>query len=255
MTQNGIAHSNAKAQANILNSQFGSVFTEEDSSALPDLDPSPYPDISELEINCDGVYKLLRQLNPNKAQGPDNISARFLKDYSEFICKPFTLVFQASLQQGIIPDDWRNALVSPLFKKGDRSAPSNYRPISLTSICCKVLEHIIHSHAMKHLSRYNILSDAQHGFRKNRSTESQLILTCNEHAKALNSNEQLDSILLDFSKAFDKVPHKRLLHKLSHYGIRGKILAWIQDFLRDRTQSVVVDGETSMPIGVTSGVP
>ena len=155
----------------------------------------------------------------------------------------------------MIPDDWRQALVSPLFKKGDRSIPSNYRPISLTSICCKLLEHIIHSHAMKHLDQHNILNDAQHGFRKNRSTESQLILTCNEHAKALNSGEQRDSILLDFSKAFDKVPHKRLLSKLKHYGIRGKILDWIQDFLRDREQSVVVEGETSSPIGVTSGVP
>ena len=108
---------------------------------------------------------------------------------------------------------------------------------------------------MKHLNRYKILNEAHHGFRKNRSTESQLILTCNEQAKALKNSEQRDSILLDFSKAFDKVPHERLLHKLAYYGIQGNTLAWIRDFLSDRVQSVVVDGQNSASVGVTSGVP
>ena len=134
----------------------------------------------------------------------------------------------------------------PLFKK------ATICQNTFTSIICKVLEHIIHSHAGKHLSRYYTLNDAKHVFRKKRSTESQLFLTYNEHSNVLNSNEQLDSTVLDFLKAFEKVSHKRLLHKLSYCGIRGTILAWIQDYLRDRTQSVVVNGETSTPIGVTS---
>ena len=255
LKQNGITHINAKAKANILNNQFGSVFTKENNEALPDLGPSPYPELPDLEIHSGGVERLLKELDPNKAHGPDNIPSRLLKDFSQFLAKPLTLIFQASLHQGKIPEDWREGIVTPLFKKGDRSSPANYRPISLTSVCCKVLEHIVHSHTIQHLDRYNILNAAQHGFRKYRSTESQLITTCNEHAKALDNSEQRDSILLDFSKAFDKVPHDRLLHKLDHYGIKGNTLNWIKDFLCDRTQSVVVEGQTSAPIPVTSGVP
>jgi hypothetical protein len=115
------------------------------------------------------------------------------------------------------------------FKKGDKSTPSNYRPVSLTSICSKVLEHIIHSHIMKHLDKHQILTDYQHGFRASRSCESQLLIIINDIAKSMNAGEQMDTILLDFSKAFDKVPYQRLLLKLRHYGIRGNLLDWIED--------------------------
>lgn len=255
LKQNGITHSNPKAKANILNQQFVSVFTEDDSSELPDMGPSPYIDIPDIAIQEEGVCKLMEDLNPNKAPGPDNIPTRLLKDYAKVLCQPLSLIYQASIDQGHIPDDWRKATISPIFKKGDKSLPVNYRPISLTSICCKMLEHIVHSHIMKYLNSNNILNDAQHGFRKSRSTESQLITTVNEQAKSLNSSEQRDSVLLDFSKAFDKVSHRLLVHKLAYYGIRNNILAWVKDFLRNREQTVVVDGQVSNSASVTSGVP
>ena len=140
-------------------------------------------------------------------------------------------------------------------KKGDRSTAANYRPISLTSVCSKILEHIIHSQIMRHLDIHQILSDQQHGFRKKRSCESQLILTVQDLAAALEENEQMDVILLDFSKAFDKVSYQRLAIKLDHYGIRGNLLQWIKSFLANRTQQVLVEGHTSSPAPVTSGVP
>ena len=143
----------------------------------------------------------------------------------------------------------------PLFKKGDRAAPSNYRPVSLTCICSKILEHIIYSHICTHLTRYNILCDQQHGFRHSRSCETQLILTINDLAESLNRNEQTDVIFLDFSKAFDKVSHLHLFHKLHHYGIRGDLLTWIKDFVVNRSQQVIVNGQQSDPTHVTSGVP
>ena len=143
----------------------------------------------------------------------------------------------------------------PLFKKGDRAAPSNYRPVSLTYICSKILEHIIYSHIFTHLTRYNILCDQQHGFRHSRSCETQLILTINDLAESLNRNEQTDVIFLDFSKAFDKVSHLYLFHKLHHYGIRGDLLTWIKDFVANRSQQVIVNGQQSDPTHVTSGVP
>ena len=169
------------------------------------------------------MLKLLRGTNPHKATGPDEIPGRLLKTLSDEIVDSICLIFQASLDQGRIPTAWKQAYISPIFKKGDRHKPSNYRPVSLTSVCCKILEHIVHSHVMGHLDRNQLLSDAQHGFRKKRSCESQLILTIQDLANGLNSREQIDAILLDFSKTFDKVPHQRLLEKLQHYGIRGHL--------------------------------
>ena len=141
-----------------------------------------------------------------------------------------------------IPLDWNSALVTPVFKKGNRSTPANYRPISLTSIVCKILDHIIHTSVISHFERNNILTDCQHGFRKRRSCETQLIRTINDLARGLNDKQQIDAVLLDFSKAFDRVPHQRLLLKLKHYGVRGNILSWIEDFLSARTQKVIIEG-------------
>ena len=152
------------------------------------------------------------------------------------------LLFTASLHQGQVPTDWKQAIITPLYKGGNknRSKPENYRPVSLTCTTCKVMEHIVHSHVMSHFDREKILSDSQHGFRKHRSCETQLIQTTHDIAKAVNDKDQINSVLLDFSKAFNKVGHCKLLLKLKHYGINGDILNWIADFLQDGTQRVVV---------------
>ena len=142
-----------------------------------------------------------------------------------------------------------------VFKKGERSNPENYRPISLTCVCNKILEHIIHTNIIKHLSNHNALSDVQFGFCENRSAELQQINTTHDFALNLNNKGQTEAILLDFSKAFDKVPHRLLLHKLKHYRICGKALDQTADFLSDRTQRVVCGGYSSEPVSVTSGVP
>ena len=130
------------------------------------------------------------------------------------------MIFQASLDLGKIPQDWKRVFISSIIMKGDRHKPANYRPVSLTSICCKILEHIVHSHVIKHLDDHHLLNDAQHGFWKRCSCESQLILPVQDLGKRLNDGEQIYTVLLDFSKAFDKVPHQRLLEKLCHYGVR-----------------------------------
>ena len=153
-------------------------------------------------------------------------------------------IFQRLLDTGKIPDDWREAAIVPVFKKGDRHQASNYRPVSLTFVACKVLEHVIPSQIMDHVDRLKILADKQHGFRSRRSCETQLIVTIDSIAKSFAHGEQVDIILLDFSKAFDKVPHQRLLHKLDFYGFRGTTWLWIKDFLTKRTHHVNVD-ETS----------
>ena len=151
-----------------------------------------------------------------------------LKELATEVSPILTTIFNASIQQGKIPDQWKEALITPLFKKGERGKASNYRPVSLTSICCKLMEHILHSNIITHLEKNGILSDYQHGFRKQRS---QLVITLQELADGLNSGDQMDCVLLDFSKAFDKVPHQRLLNKCHFYGIRGNTLEWISSFL------------------------
>ena len=123
-----------------------------------------------------------------------------------------------------------------MFKKGDRHKAANYHPVSITSITGKLLEHVIHSYVMTQFDRYKILKDNQHGFRNSRSCETQLIVTVQEIASKLFKGEQVDVILLDFAKAFDKVPHSRLLYKLDYYGIRDQTNTWIKAFLSDRKQ-------------------
>ena len=145
--------------------------------------------------------------------------------------------------------------VSPLKENGQLHSPANYRPISLTCVCAKLFEHIICKQIMSHFSENKILTPVQHGFRSKHSCESQLLITTDEFIQNFESKTQTDVVVLDFSKAFDVVPHQRLLHKLDHYGIRGTILNWIQNFLTNRTQKVVVDGSSSESARVRSGVP
>ena len=187
-------------------------------------------------IHAGSVAKLLSDLQGHKAHGPDGIPARLLKETAYDMAPLLTHTYKASLHQCRLPHDWKTALVSPIYKKGSRKSPANYRPISLTSIPCKILEHLIYSSVYNHLEVNSILCDAQHGFRKNRSCETQLIITINEIASRLNLGEQVDILSLDYSKAFDRVPHERLFRKLSYYGIRGTYLEWIKEFLTDREQ-------------------
>ena len=252
----GILYTDDKDKANILNEQFSSVFSQKDC-VTPTIPSDPAPSMLDIHVTESGVQNLLLKLNVFKATGPDSIPARFLNEVAYEITPALTLAFNASLDQGRTPDDWKQAIINPIYKPGkkDRSNPENYRPISLTCITCKILEHIVHSNIMYHLDVNKILIEVQHGFRKGRSCETQLITTVNDFAHALNEGQQLDTIILDFSKAFDKVDHTKLFLKLNHYGIRGKTLDWIKDFLSNRIQWVAINGAKSSMSSVRSGVP
>jgi hypothetical protein len=256
LNKDGFLHSDSHIKAEILNHQFQSVYTKEDTTTLPDKGNSTIKSMNDIYITENGVIKLLKDLNPHKASGPDQIPTRLLKLCASELAPAVVRVFQTSLDSGTVPSDWKEALVTPLFKKREGNVASNYRPVSLTSVVSKILEHIVHSSIMRHLDHYNILTDCQHGFRSRRSCESQLTSTIQGIAEILKSGkDQIDVILLDFAKAFDKVPHKRLLHKLCHYGVRGKTLQWITSCLSSRTQQVLVEGCESEKLGVLFGVP
>ena len=242
-------------KANIFNRQFISVFTDDTKTSFPDLGPSQYPSMEDITVSCKGVVKLLKNLKPHKAAGPDDIPLMLLREAADEIAPAITLLFQASLNQGNTPSTWRKELVVPIFKKGSKSDASNYRPISLTSVLCKLCEHILHSTIITHLAKHKILSDAQHGFRKRRSCDTQILLALNDFSRGLEDKSQTDVIFLDFAKAFDKVSHQGLLEKAYFYGIRGHTFKWIKSFLDNRSQQVVIDGHFSIDAKITSGVP
>ena len=215
--------------------------------------------MGEITNDPKGVLKLLNGLKVHKAPGPDGLSARVFKECSSEIAPILAYINNESLAQGNVPDDWRQANVAPVFKKGEKHDPANYRPVSLTCICCKTLEHIIVSSINKHLSLENILADCQHGFRSQRSFETQLVQFFHDMVsildRALNrGHRQTDVIIMDFAKVFDKVPHRRLLYKLHYYGIRGSTHQWIASWLSERFQKVVLDGQASDQVPVLSGV-
>ena len=151
-----------------------------------------------------------------------------------------TTDFQKSLDTGELPLDWQKANASPIFKTVNRSDPANYRPVSLTSIPCKMSEHTIHTNIMRHLEKYKVLNDERHGFCRGQSCETKIALSVNDLAKVLYRQSQADVVIMDLSKVFDLVPHQRLLSKLCHFGITGKLHNWIQIFLTMRTQQVVL---------------
>ena len=241
-------------KAESLNEFFQSVFTREDDH-IPQKGPSPFPTIEKLQIHISGVEKQLLNLNPSKASGPDETPPRLLKIIAHEIAPALTFLFQQSYNIGVVPSQWKQALVTSIHKSGDKSNPSNYRPISLTCISCKVMEHIMLSHISKHIAANNILTDAQHGFRQGLSTTTQLTSAIHDWSQTLQNRSQCDAVFLDFQKAFDRVPHDRLCTKLQYYGISGNSLNWIHAFLTGRTQAVVVDGSRSSWRAVSSGVP
>ena len=255
LKENGIGEAvhDSRKKTDLLSEQFKSVFTQEDLENLPSL-PQAFSNISQLQFDTVGIAKLLSNFDVKKAAGPDQIPCWVLKNAAQEIAPFLQRFLSLSLQIGNVSRDWKKANIHTIFKTGDRSLASNYRPIFLTFVSCKIMEHIIFSHIMSHLEEFKILSDIQHGFRKSHSCETQLLITLEDLTTNLDHGKQSDIILLDFAKAFDTVPHQRLLLKLNHYGVQGTINKWIQAWLCYREQSVLVEGDKSAPVSVMSGV-
>ena len=201
------------------------------------------------------VKKQLKALKTGKAAGLDGIPAILLVETAEQLALPISIIFQKSLDEGSIPDDWRKASISPIFKKGSRSSANNYRPVSLTSILCKTMETLIRTKIMEHLQSNSLICPQQHGFTPGRSCVTQLLDTLDCWTQILDQGGSVDAVYMDFRKAFDSVPYRRLLLKIEAHGIQGNVHKWIEDFLTNRTQSVRVNGTTSQEVPVTSGIP
>ena len=201
------------------------------------------------------VFEKLFKLKPFKAPGPDGIHPYTLKECSSSICRPLCMLFNHSLQSGQLPQDWKCTNIIPVFKKGVKSEASNYRPISLTSQIIKILESIVCDSIHKLITEHNLIYPHQHGFMPRKSCLTNLLESFQDWIHSVDGGLGVDIIYLDYKKAFDSVPHCRLLHKLEGYGLSGNLLLWLTDFLNQRYQRVTVDGAHSRWCRVISGVP
>lgn len=244
----------ARQKACIFNEYFQSVFLPA-NNITPVTLTNRYDDMPPVEVGIEGVLKLLKNSDETKAIGPDQISPRVLKRCAHAIAPYLFIIFNQSLLEGSLPNDWKVAHVIPIHKKGPKKDVTTYRPISLTSICCKLLEHILYSQIMQHLSYHNFFIDSQHGFRRGYSCVTQLTELYHDLVMSVDKGEQTDCVFLDYRKAFDTVSHSFLLHKLNCLSIDITTLKWIQSYLSSRQQCVILNGEASHFVEVTSGVP
>ena len=252
--------SNNESISNILNDYFGSVFTtENDFDEMPEVKQkfmeSDNRMLREVIFSRKTVEDKLRKLKINKAPGVDGIVPRILIENANILSEPLYYIYKQTLDCGKVPKGWKLANVTAIFKKGDKSLANNYRPVSLTSHVCKVLETILKESIVEHLNKYNLINDSQHGFTRKRSCLTNLLEFLEFVTDYVDQGFPIDVVYLDFQKAFDKVPHKRLMKKVGSLGITGKIYDWIKDWLNDREQRVVLLGHSSKWIDVKSGVP
>ena len=268
---------NDNENATILNNFFADVFTKESDS--PELilnaaskwlygengesvDPFTYngptadkQNIDTIEITEDDIYELLQGLDTTKSSASDCVHPRLLKEGAKYLARPIAILFRHSLSSGMVPDKWKSVVVTPIHKGEDRHAARNYRPITITSVLCRLLEKIVKKTVMDHFTESNVLPKQQHGFVNRKSCLTNLLETMEDITKWQDLGIPVDEIYLDFAKAFDKVPHQRLLFKLKKLGINDTLLTWIESFLSSRRQSVKVRNSLSDPTLVTSGVP
>ena len=240
-----------------LNKQYYSVFTKETLENMPTfiaktLLTNP---LTTITIIKEDIAKILKTLHPRKAAGLDAIHPAVLREIADVISIPLQIIYQRSLDHAILPKKWLQAGVIPIFKKGATTDPANYRPVSLTSVLCKVLERIIVTHILRHLNANHLHAAQQHGFLPKKSITTNLLEALNIWTEALMHNLPVDVIYLDYAKAFDTVPHQRLINQVETFGIQGNVLNWIRAFLTDRQQKVLVNGVESSWSPVESGIP
>jgi hypothetical protein len=256
MTFNNRSTSDGQDICELFSEYFGSVFDVPSSNvSFESLDlPTAFNfTLPNLKITQQEIALKIKQLNEQKGPGPDGIPPRFLKSCYKELSVPLCIIFNESIATGEFPNRWKIANIIPVYKSGDRSSCSNYRPISILSCMAKLFESLAYGPLYGHLSKY--ITVKQHGFVNRRSTLSNLLEFKNYLCNVFASGGQVDAVYLDFSKAFDKVDHSLLSYKLSHYGIHGCLLRWVISYLSNRTQLVTVKGYSSTHTTVPSGVP
>ena len=240
-------------QSMIFNDYFSSVYRKDPVSrdnVFLSHDNSDTP----IQFNIAEVHDVLKQLNKDSAPGPDGVSNTYLFNAKDYLCLPLQLLFNASLKTSQLPSAWKMANVTPVHKAGKKSDASNYRPISLTSSVCKIMETLISQKLDVELEQKGIIPDTQHGFTKRKNCTTNLLEFYDKVTRSLDTKECLDAIYLDFRKAFDLVSHQKLIDKLESLGISQVLISWVSNWLSGRRQRVVLNGSFSPWTNVPSGV-
>ena len=211
--------------------------------------------ISSIDFTEDDIISAIDEIDADSATSEGDIPARILKSCKRPLAYALLKLWKSSYEMGKIPQVYKEQFITPVYKKGNKTDPSNYRPVSLTSHVIKVFERIVRKNLVDYLEKNGMFSSKQHGFRKGRSCLTQLLQHMDFLLENYLDNSETDVIYLDYAKAFDKVDHSILLEKIKAYGIEGKVFTWIEQFLCGRTQTVVVDGKKSLSLPVISGVP
>jgi hypothetical protein len=242
-------------RANALNSYFGSVCADDNGTTptiartLPGNECIDSIDFSPLKISS-----AIRKMKNTKSSGPDGFPPILFKKLAPVLAGPLSLLFTSLMSVGRIPRDWTHAIVTPVYKGGDASEMSNYRPISLTCVVCKIMERVITVDLLTYLRSNNVIDSRQHGFLSRRSTSTNLLESLNDWTIAIRDKRSVLVAYIDYAKAFDTVCHAKLLSKLAAYGITGELFNWIASFLKGRTQQTKIGSVLSHSISLASGV-
>ncbi|CAM4559525.1 unnamed protein product [Lepidochelys olivacea] len=242
-------------KANVLNAFFASVFTNKVSSQTTALGSTAWGGGGQPSVKEEVVRDYLEKLDVHKSMGPDALHLRVLKELVDVIAEPLAIIFENSWQKRDVPDDWKKANVVPIFKKGKKEDPGNYRPVSLTSVPVKIMEQVLKESILKHLDERKVIRNSQHGFTKGKSCLTNLIAFYDEITGSVDEGKAVDVLFLNFSKAFDTVSHSILVSKLKKYGLHGCTTRWVESWLDCRAQRVVINGSMSSWQPVSSGVP
>ena len=239
-------------KANPFNHYYSSVFSSEGNIQHIQCANSGEPFTIVTKI----VRKMVSAIGQNKSIGPDSISGEILKLSGEAMIPYLARLLDITMNNGALPADWKRAMVVPVHKGGDRSLVTNYRPVSLSSVVCKQMEHVIASasHLRQVLDKNDWLYEGQHGFRPGYSCQGQVITVCQDIEDSMDNGDRIDAIVIDFSKTFDLVPHDRLLMKIAIASVDSWVVAWVREFLLGCTQRISVGGQLSVEVRVRSGV-
>ena len=257
LRREGRIYETAEEMCELMNESFKWVFTEETSFVEPPRDAEHQEGMQDIKVDRQEIRKLLENLDVRKAIGPDDVSGWILKECRDQLVEPIWDIIDSSLKEGKVPKEWKRANIVPIYKGGDKTDPLNYRPVSLTSVLGKICETIIKERWVKYLEDNRIITDRQFGFRKGKSCVTNLLSFYTRVIDVVQErNGWVDAVYLDLKKAFDKVPHRRLIWKLENIGgLKGNVLNWMKDYLHEREMRTIIRDSNSSWCEVTSGVP
>ena len=255
LDHNGVIYSDNLSKAEIFNSYFLANSRIDSSNYSPSNLTSSGITLTRLEIDESDVLDILKCLDVSKATGPDGLSAKILKEAAPCIASPLSKLINMSLSKQVFPSEWKKANVTPIHKSGSTSECGNYRPISLLSCVSKVMERVVFKCLFNFCRDNLVITDKQSGFTPNDGAINQWVYLYHQFSKAIDEQKEIRVVFGDITKAFDKVYHPALLQKLANVGIAEEALAWVENYLSNRIQRVVINGESSSWGHVEAGVP